>query len=135
VFGWSRPYRAGVLPDAIDASCCAAGLARTPRKATAAPRARARLDHRRRLYFHSAWPTDDDDAVFFGPDTYRYVAALGARWRRTAAAPPVRRAVDIGCGAGPGAIEAGAALSRRHRLRRPTSTTAALALTGSQRRA
>jgi methylase of polypeptide subunit release factors len=43
--------------------------------------------------------------VFFGPDTYRYVAAM----KRSLSSPllrrPVRRAVDIGCGAGPGAIE------------------------------
>ena len=44
--------------------------------------------------------------MFFGPDTYRYTAALKrvlglhGSLRR-----PVRRAVDIGAGAGPGAIE------------------------------
>jgi hypothetical protein len=105
VFGWSRPFRAGVLPDAIDGQLRAAGLA-APADADgwrALVRASTIGD---RLYFHSAWPTSDADAVFFGPDTYRYTAAL----RRVlglhgSLRRPVRRAVDIGAGAGPGAIE------------------------------
>jgi methylase of polypeptide subunit release factors len=56
-----------------------------------------------RLYFHSAWPTDAPDAVFFGPDTYRYVAAMSQHLCLNR--PSVRRAADIGCGAGPGAVE------------------------------
>lgn len=105
VFGWSRPYRAGVLPDAIDGPLRAAGLAvpAEPDGWRADVRASTIGDH---LYFHSAWPTSDEDAVFFGPDTYRYTSAL----RRVLGAHgslrrPVRRAVDIGAGAGPGAIE------------------------------
>jgi hypothetical protein len=114
VFGWSRPYRAGVLPDAIDNQLRAAGLA-VPAEGDgwrAEVRASTIGD---RLYFHSAWPTLDEDAVFFGPDTYRYTSALG----RVLAAHgslrrPVRRAVDIGAGAGPGAVEVA--------LRRPDAT-------------
>jgi SAM-dependent methyltransferase len=54
------------------------------------------------LYFHSAYPTSDEDAVFFGPDTYRFMAAIE---RAFAVLPvPVRRVADIGCGAGPAAI-------------------------------
>jgi methylase of polypeptide subunit release factors len=43
--------------------------------------------------------------VFFGPDTYRYVAALKRALASSLLRRPVRRAIDIGCGAGPGAIE------------------------------
>ncbi|MCS0633591.1 class I SAM-dependent methyltransferase [Telluria mixta] len=105
VFGWSRPYRTGVLPETIDGQLRAAGLAvpEGPDGWRADVRASTIGDH---LYFHSAWPTSDEDAVFFGPDTYRYTSALtrmlgphGALRR------PVRRAIDIGAGAGPGAIE------------------------------
>lgn len=106
VFGWSRPYGAGVLPEIIDGQLRAAGLAQ-PADGVAGTRAGVRASTiGDRLYFHSAWPTSDEDAVFFGPDTYRYVAAL-----KRALAPhgglrrPVRRAVDIGAGAGPGAVE------------------------------
>jgi len=54
------------------------------------------------LYFHSAFPTNEKNAVFFGPDTYRFVRALRAQL--TLDQPGIGRAVDIGCGAGPGAI-------------------------------
>jgi methylase of polypeptide subunit release factors len=55
------------------------------------------------LYFHSAFPTADDDAVFFGPDTYRFVPAILRGLGALAAAPA--RIADIGCGAAPAAIE------------------------------
>jgi len=116
VFGWSRPFRAGALPGPIDRPLRAAGLAAPvdadgDAAAAGQPpvgwRARVRASTiGDRLYLHSAWPTCDEDAVFFGPDTYRYTAALKrvlgphGGLRR-----PVRRAIDVGAGAGPGAIE------------------------------
>jgi methylase of polypeptide subunit release factors len=105
VFGWSRPYRDGVLPAEVDTQLAAAGLREEVKQdSDTGWRACVRASTiGQRLYFHSAWPTSSDDAVFFGPDTYRYVAALKRaldQLRR-----PVRRAIDIGCGAGPGAIE------------------------------
>jgi methylase of polypeptide subunit release factors len=50
------------------------------------------------LYVHSSFPTDAADAVFFGPDTYRFVAAVQRRAR------PARIAVDLGCGSGAGGL-------------------------------
>jgi len=101
VLGWSRPFRAGTLPPEVETPLCeAALLARDGDGHRALVRAASIGD---RVYFHSAWPTSDDDAVFFGPDTYRYVAALHRSLG--AVSIPVRRAVDIGAGAGPGAIE------------------------------
>jgi methylase of polypeptide subunit release factors len=103
VLGWSRPFRAGTLPADIEALLDQAGLL--------APEGEGRRALVRassigaNLYFHSAWPTRDDDAVFFGPDTYRYVAALGRALASSQLRRPVLRAVDIGAGAGPGAIE------------------------------
>jgi len=55
-----------------------------------------------RLFFHSAYPTLEDDAVFFGPDSYRFLRALRAT--PALAYGPVRRAVELGCGAGAGAV-------------------------------
>jgi len=107
VLGWSRPFRDGVLAPEIEALLDEAGLLKDCRGGGRRALVRASTIGDR-LYFHSAWPTSDDDAVFFGPDTYRYAAAL----ERALASPllgrhrdAIRRAVDIGCGAGPGAIE------------------------------
>jgi SAM-dependent methyltransferase len=52
------------------------------------------------LFVHSAFPTDAPDSVFFGPDTYRMADAAAA----CTSSRSVKRAVDIGCGTGAGAI-------------------------------
>jgi SAM-dependent methyltransferase len=54
------------------------------------------------LFVHSGFPTDAADAVFFGPDSYRFAQLIHAHLQQNFA--PIRRAVDIGCGAGVGAI-------------------------------
>ncbi len=98
VFGWSRPFRDDAVPPAILALMRDAGvLADHPGGRRSLVRLSA-LDGE--MFLHSAYPTTAADAVFFGPDTYRFAAAILAH--RPAA--PVLRAVDIGCGAGPGAI-------------------------------
>ncbi|MFK3738853.1 methyltransferase [Massilia sp. TN1-12] len=105
VFGWSRPFRAGVLPPEVEAAARRAGVL-VPHDQDGQPgwrslvRASSVGDC---LYFHSAWPTSDEDAVFFGPDTYRYIAAMRRSLGRLGR--PVQRAVDIGAGSGAGAIE------------------------------
>jgi methylase of polypeptide subunit release factors len=58
------------------------------------------------LFVHSAFPTRDNDSVFFGPDTYRFCAFLRAH------AGAARRVVDIGCGSGAGGIELAARCER-----------------------
>ena len=101
VFGWSRPFAADAIDPAIVSLMRRAGvldesgplLRSTVRASTLGER----------CYFHSAYPTDREDSVFFGPDTYRFVAAIERELRKLAAPPT--RVVDIGCGAGPGAVQ------------------------------
>lgn len=114
VFGWSRPFRDGVLPDALQQRLCAAGLIEAlPAGDGPGWRALVRASCvGSNLYFHSAWPTSDEDAVFFGPDSYRYLAAMQRSLELLQR--PVVRAVDIGAGSGVGAIELA--------LRRPQAT-------------
>lgn len=103
VFGWSRPFEEATLPAQTVALMRRAGvLAEKDGQLRAAVRASTIGP---RLYFHSPFPTRDEDAVFLGPDTYRYVAALKRALETIA---PPRRAVDIGAGGGPGAIEVAA---------------------------
>lgn len=101
VFGWSRPFRAGVLPIQVFELMQQAGIAVAYQDGWRSTLRVSTLNDN--LYFHGAWPTDAPDTVFFGPDTYRYVAAISQYFCEQR--PPIRRAVDIGCGAGPGAVE------------------------------
>jgi SAM-dependent methyltransferase len=100
VFGWSRPFRTGVLPqDAFELAKRAGVLAPHEDGWRSLVRFSSLDDE---LFVHSAYPTTEVDAVFFGPDTGRLVEAV------TAYLPghdrPIHRAADIGCGAGAGTI-------------------------------
>ena len=107
VFGWSRPFREAVLPPGIMAAMADAGVLEPHQGGWRSLVRLSSLDGL--LFLHSAYPTAAADAVFFGPDTYRFAqATLGAMDRL------VTRAVDIGCGAGPGAI----LIARDHGLAR-----------------
>jgi methylase of polypeptide subunit release factors len=56
-----------------------------------------------RLYLHSAFPPKQKDSVFLGPDTYRFADFI---CRELAGVSGVRTLVDIGTGAGVGAVTA-----------------------------
>jgi len=100
VFGWSRPFSAAVLPPGmLDLMAAAGVLAGTGNDLRSTVRV-STLDDM--LLFHSAYPTHDDDAVFFGPDTYRFVGAMQRAFGAQDVAP--KRAIDIGCGGGAGAL-------------------------------
>jgi methylase of polypeptide subunit release factors len=103
VFGWSRPFRADTLSAELLALMRRAGVLDEDGEVLRASVRASTIGTR--LYFHSAFPTHAEDSVFFGPDTYRYVAALT---RAMETLSPPRRAVDIGAGGGPGAIEVAA---------------------------
>ncbi|MEX1215977.1 methyltransferase [Saccharospirillum sp.] len=99
VFGWSRPFTEGVLlPELFEAMRNAGVLETQGEGWISLVRASTLRDQ---LFLHSAYPTTAPDAVFFGPDTYRFANAIA---RHLAGDVRLRRAVDIGCGAGPGAV-------------------------------
>jgi methylase of polypeptide subunit release factors len=104
VFGWNRCFEPELLPlDMLDA--LRAGELLSAEGSLLRSRVRfATL--RDQLFAHSAFPTSQVDAVFFGPDTYRF-CALCERWGHAA-----RRIVDVGCGSGAGGIAIGAHASR-----------------------
>lgn len=98
VFGWSLPFSRSLLPSA---------LVELLRDADALGDEGSELRARVRyaslgasLYVHSAYPTEAREAVFFGPDTYRFCSFLQR------AAPAARTVVDIGCGSGAGGLVA-----------------------------
>lgn len=107
VFGWSRPFREGVITPQLFEAMRNADVLDTQGEGWVS-RVRAST-LRGQLFLHSAFPTTATDAIFFGPDTYRFTNAIA---RYLAGDVRVRRAVDIGCGAGPGAVSV--ALERPH---------------------
>jgi methylase of polypeptide subunit release factors len=104
VFGWSRPFAGTLLPQAALEPLRAAELLLPASDGLV--RSAVRFSTLgRHLYAHSAYPTIQDDAVFFGPDTYRFVALVEDELRRRAL-PPDARILDVGCGSGAGGIAA-----------------------------
>jgi SAM-dependent methyltransferase len=100
VFGWNRPFRPETvgeriwsLLDQADAVAACAGLYISKIRFST---------YDALIFLHSAYPTLAANSVFFGPDTYRFLAAvehcLGERSRAA------RRVVDIGTGSGAGGI-------------------------------
>ncbi|HGM5578928.1 TPA: methyltransferase [Pseudomonas putida] len=100
VFGWSRAFGAALLSaDELEQLRIADVL--EPQGALWRSRVRwSSLDDL--LLVHSAWPTDSRDAVFFGPDSYRFAQVIQDHLRHSP--QRVQHAVDIGCGAGVGAL-------------------------------
>ena len=99
VFGWSRSFDAGAVGPDILELMRSAGVLLTGEAGMCSAVRLSSLDGL--LFLHSAFPTVASDAVFFGPDTYRFARAVLAHLKDGRS---VRRAVDIGCGGGPGAI-------------------------------
>lgn len=100
VFGWSRPFSRDVVPADIAALMQEAGILIEDDGMLRSALRVSSLDGE--LFFHSSFPTTAADAVFFGPDTYRFAHAIKASLKDINA--PIQNAVDIGCGAGPGGI-------------------------------
>jgi methylase of polypeptide subunit release factors len=96
VFGWSRPFAPALLPRHWLGLLEAAGELHQQAGLLRAGVRFSSLDDL--LLVHSAFPTEHEDAVFFGPDTYRFCALLAR------AAPRARRLIDLGCGSGAGGL-------------------------------
>lgn len=106
VLGWSLPYRPGQIDAAVEAVLEQAGVVVVEGSYRRATIRVSRLhDH---LFLHSAYPTDDAQSVFFGPDSYRFADLIRDELRVC----PVRadaQVVDIGAGSGVGGIVAATA--------------------------
>jgi SAM-dependent methyltransferase len=100
VFGWSRPFPRYLLPARVLELMDTAGVLVTDGHLLRSTVRWATLDDM--LCAHSAYPTDATDAVFFGPDTYRFAQVIKSLVQSRG--DRLRRAVDIGCGSGAGAL-------------------------------
>lgn len=103
-FGWNLPFDSALLPRNLFDSLHSAGLV------TSLGDGRYQSHLRfstlgEDLYAHSSYPTTQADAVFFGPDTYRFAALIEGN---LSAHPMMAnsRILDMGCGGGPGGMAA-----------------------------
>ena len=101
VFGWSRSFHPGDISERQLELLAAAGEIG---KQGSKLRSRVRFSTlANQIFVHSAYPTEEADSVFFGPDTYRF-----ARLVRQALPEFDRplRLLDLGAGSGAGALHA-----------------------------
>lgn len=102
VFGWNLPFDPMLLPRPIRQAIDNAGIG-APFGDTGLQRSTLRVACLGgRLYGHSAFPTDAADAVFFGPDTYRFARFIAGALRDERRSG--LRLLDIGCGSGAGGL-------------------------------
>lgn len=102
--GWSLPAPHGLLDAEVEQLLRAAQVLEDK---TGLQRSLVRVSSLHgRLYLHSAYPTDSDQAVFFGPDSYRFADLI---LTDRPAARSGMRIVDMGTGAGVGAVVAATA--------------------------
>jgi SAM-dependent methyltransferase len=110
IFGWSRRFRPGELDDRLAGLASTAGVLQSRGGWLKSSVRFSTLGDQ--LYAHSGYPTNEADAVFFGPDTYRFArlidSALAAMQIRSSAR---LRILDIGAGSGAGGLHAAALVS------------------------
>jgi methylase of polypeptide subunit release factors len=101
IFGWNRSFHAHDLSQSQAALLRMAGeLSGSDRLLRSNVRYATLADQ---IFVHSAYPTEGSDAVFFGPDTYRF-----ARFVRSGLSRKMRaaRLLDLGAGSGAGGLHA-----------------------------
>jgi methylase of polypeptide subunit release factors len=100
IFGWNRPFKRDLIDDKLFDLMQAADIAVRVGRLW---KSRLRVSSMNGLLFlHSAFPTVENEAVFFGPDSYRFANVIHQFF--ASHPPPIHRAVDIGTGSGLGAI-------------------------------
>ncbi len=103
IFGWNRPFARNELDATLfDLLAQADALEQIGGGYRAKIRFASIGDM---LFVHSSFPTTEHDAVFFGPDTYRFARFLHAGLADVPTRSPLRL-IDIGSGSGAGGIYA-----------------------------
>ena len=98
-FGWSRPFASSLLPDQLLHALHEGALITKSDGGWKSVVRASTLE--RNLFLHSAFPTFTSDAVFFGPDTYRFARAIKTHLSEVRL---IQRALDLGCGSGAGGV-------------------------------
>ena len=112
VFGWNIPFSAQALSPELYSRMARAGMLEEVGSLWRSTLRIASVDGD--LFLHSAYPTVGADAVFFGPDTYRFARFMKqslARRLSSVRAGKLMRVLDIGCGSGAGGVVVARALA------------------------
>ena len=112
IFGWNLPFAPDAIAPDLLTAMNHAGILQSSGSLLRSTVRIATLDAD--AFLHSAYPTTQDTAVFFGPDSYRFArfirnALQAANWNigTTAAGDTAPlRILDVGCGSGVGGIVA-----------------------------
>jgi methylase of polypeptide subunit release factors len=106
IFGWSRPFAAEDLPEKMLTLMADANVLDIAGPDFCSNVRFSTMDDL--LFVHSSFPTEQADAVFFGPDTYRFARlirqSLATMERQDACGPS--RILDMGAGTGAGGLQA-----------------------------
>ncbi|MFS2166572.1 methyltransferase [Variovorax sp. Varisp62] len=108
IFGWNLPFEAGAVPPELLAGMEQAGIVRHTGSLLRSTVRIASLGDD--LFFHSAYPTVEENAVFFGPDTHRFGRFIRDTLNPRKTKQPLR-VLDVGCGSGAGGIAVARALA------------------------
>ena len=110
IFGWSHAFGGDDLPPPMFAALIKAGAA-----THIGDKFRSRVRYSTlgdQLFVHSAFPTDEANAVFFGPDTYRFARVIRS-FLNPGDLADRPRILDVGAGSGAGGLHAAHFLSQR----------------------
>jgi len=120
IFGWNLPFVEGSIAPTLLATMDRAGVLIPYGEMLRCNIRISTLDDD--FFLHSAYPTNQDAAVFLGPDTYRFARFIQHALQVSACAnacTPAHnghatvRILDVGCGSGAGGIVASRQLVRR----------------------
>lgn len=108
IFGWSRPFPHALLPQSA-IKLLEQGQALSHEGDLLRSKVRfSTLGEM--LFMHSAFPTNDREAVFFGPDTYRFARFIERTLGRLRFETATSTVFDVGCGTGAGGMVASSLL-------------------------
>jgi len=106
IFGWNRSFTSADLSRGTLALMMEAGILDNSGHDLKSRVRFSTLDEQ--LFVHTSYPTDQSDAVFFGPDTYRFARLIRdslRSWKRQNTGDKLS-ILDIGVGTGAGGLHA-----------------------------
>lgn len=120
IFGWNLPFAPDAIAPDLLASMSQAGILQPEGSLLRSTVRIATLDED--VFLHSAYPTTQETAVFFGPDTYRFARFIRHALQTMHKDIPISasrgalpvRILDVGCGSGVGGIVAARRFGQAH---------------------